>query len=275
MIIKWKNIANKIYEKLKEKVSKSGKKITLWIILVWNNKNSLSYIKQKKKWAHYIGINFVLEQLDETINTQNLLNVIDNFNESREVNWFIVQLPLPKHIDEKLVINSICPSKDVDGFHPLNVWKLMIWDYSWFIPCTPLWIMEIFKSENINLAWKNVVVIWKSNIVWKPIVNLLINAQASVISCNSKTKNLENFTKMADIIIVATWVPGILRASMIKKNSLIIDVWFTNIDWKIYWDADTKQIDLLWAKITPVPWGVWMLTVACLMKNTLKASWLE
>ena len=272
MLIDWRRIAKEIYEDLKIKVSNSGKKITLGAILVGDNKSSLNYIKQKKKWVYYIGINFVLKRLDYSISTKLLLEEINDFNNSEDIDWFIVQLPLPNHIDENSIIESISPLKDVDGFHPINVWKLMIWDDSWFHSCTPSWIMEIFRSEKIEFIWKNVVVIWKSNIVWKPISNLLINAWATVTVCNSKTKDLSFFTKNADIIIVAAWVPWLLNSNMINSTSIIIDVWFTVIDWKIYWDADTKNIDSLWAKITPVPGWVWALTVASLMSNTIKAS---
>lgn len=275
MLINWEKIAAKIYDDLKEKVLKSNKKITLWAILVWNNASSIKYINQKKKWANYIWVNFVLKKLDDDITIEDLLDVVNDFNVSEEISWFIVQLPLPKHIDEKIIIESISPSKDVDGFHSINMWKLIIWNTSWFVSCTPSWIMEIFKSENIELIWKNIVVIWKSNIVGKPISNLLINAWATVTICNSKTKDLKFFTKVADIVIVATWVPGLLKSSMINNKSIIIDVWFTVINGKIYWDAETKSIDLIWAKITPVPGWVWPLTVASLLKNTIKAAWIK
>jgi len=275
MLIDWKEIALRIYDDLKKKVLKSNKKITLWAILVWNNESSIKYIKQKKKWADYIWINFVLKRLDKNITKEELLKTINDFNISEKISWFIIQLPLPEHIDEKLIIESIYPLKDVDGFHPINMWKLVIWDNSWLVSCTPAWIMNILKNENIDIIWKNVVVIWRSNIVWKPISNLLINAWATVISCNSKTKDLKSFTLLADIIIVATWVPSLLKPSMVKHSAVIIDVWFTVIDWKIYWDAQTKNIDLMWAKITPVPGWVWALTVAMLMKNTLKVAWIK
>lgn len=275
MLIDWKKIAIKIYNELKNKVVNSKNKITLWAILVWNNEASIRYIKQKKKWADYIWVNFVLKRVEKNISTEELLDIIDDFNISEKITWFIVQLPLPKHINEKSIIESISPLKDVDGFHPINIWKLLIWDNSWLVPCTPAWIMEFFKEENIKFAWKNIAVIWRSNIVWKPTVALLINAWATVTSCNSKTLNLEKITKISDIIIVAAWNPWLLKTSMVKHDAIIIDVWFTVIDWKIYGDADTKNIDLIWAKITPVPGGVGALTVAMLMKNTLKTGGIE
>jgi len=233
MLIDWKKIAIKIYDELKNKVVNSENKITLGAILVWNNEASIRYIKQKKKWADYIWINFVLKRVEKDISTEQLLDIINDFNISEKITWFIVQLPLPEHINEKSIIEAISPLKDVDGFHPVNIWKLLIWDNSWFSPCTPAWIMEFFKEENIKFAWKNITVIWRSNIVWKPTVALLINAWATVTSCNSKTLNLEKITKASDIIIIAAWSPWLLKTSMVRHDAIIIDVWFTVIDWKI------------------------------------------
>lgn len=271
MIIDWKVIALNIYDKLKGKVSIQEKTPTLWAILVWENSASIRYIKQKQKWAEYIWINFHLVKLEETVTEKELLEQIKSFNKNDYISWYIVQLPLPKHIDEKNIINTISSKKDVDWFHPINQWKILIWDNSWLIPCTPAWIIEIFKSENIDLVWKVVCVIGRSNIVWKPTTALLINAWATVISCNSKTKDISKFTKEADIVVVAAWKPWLLKENMLKKWSIIIDVWFTVIDDKILWDAETKEINDAWHRITPVPGWVWALTVAMLMSNTLKA----
>lgn len=271
MIIDWKEIAKKIYDDLKNEVSKLKSKPTLWAILVWNNSSSLRYIEQKRKWAEYIGINFKLEVFDEKISELELYSKIKSFNEDSNINGYIVQLPLPKQINSQKIINNIHPKKDVDWFHPNNQWKVLLWDESGFVPCTPAWIMEIFREKGIEVESKTICVIGRSNIVWKPIISLLINAWATVLACNSKTKNLEKFTTQADIVIVAAGSPGLLRVNMLKVWAIIIDVWFTVIDWKIHWDADTRLIDLVWSKVTPVPGWVWALTVACLMKNTLKA----
>jgi len=272
MLIDWKNIALQIYDKIKAKVSMMDKKPTLWAILVWNNSSSLRYINQKRKWAKYTWINFELLELSEDITEKKLLKKIESFNKDKNISWYIVQLPLPKHIDEKNIINAILPEKDIDWFHPENQGKLLIWDKSWFIPCTPAWIMEIIKSEDIDLVWKVVCVIGRSNIVWKPVTNLLINAWATVISCNSKTMDLTSYTNKADIVVVAAWKPNLLKENMLKKWWIVIDVWFTVVDEIIYWDADTVNIDKAWHKVTPVPGWVWALTVAMLMKNTLKSS---
>lgn len=275
MIIDWKKIATWIYEDIKKEIKALNAKPTLWAILVWENPSSMRYIEQKRKWATYVWINFKLIKFKENISEKEVLLTIKEFNDNPSINWFIVQLPLPDQINSTKIINSIHPKKDVDWFHPNNQGKVLLWDNSWFIPCTPAWIMEILKVQNINLEWKVVCVIWKSNIVWKPTVALLMNAWATVISCNSKTKNLERFTTQADVVIVATGKPWLLKVNMIKVWAVVLDVWFTVIDWKIHWDADTKLIDLVWSKITPVPGWVWALTVAMLMKNTLKAYKLQ
>lgn len=271
MLINWKEIASKIYEDLKNKISKFDKKPSLWIILVWDNPSSVRYVWQKEKWAKYVWIDFVLEKMSENITEKEILDKISEFNDDENIDWFMVQLPLPKHISEEKVINAISPKKDVDWFHPINQGKILIWDSDGFSPCTPAGIMEIFRYENIDLAWKNVCVIGKSNIVWKPISALLINASATTTVCNSKTKNLENFTRKSDIIVIATWVPNMLKEDILQRNSIVIDVGFSVIDGKIYWDAETDTIDKLWHKITPVPWWVWALTVAMLMKNVVKS----
>jgi methylenetetrahydrofolate dehydrogenase (NADP+)/methenyltetrahydrofolate cyclohydrolase len=271
MIIDWIKISEKINLEIKEEVKNLDEKPCLCVVLVWDNPSSLRYIRQKHKLCDFVWINFKLEKLDEKISENELLEVIEKLNKDNSITWYMVQMPLPKHINEYKIINKIDPKKDADWFHIENQGKVLIWDNTWLIPCTPAWIIDIIKSIDDDISWKIVTVIWKSNIVWKPVVNLLINLWATVISCNSKTKNLEQFTKISDIIITATWKPWIINKNMIKENSIIIDVWFTVIDWKIFWDvADFEEINKIWNKITPVPWGVWPLTVTNLIKNTLK-----
>ena len=269
MIIDWIHIAQNIYDKIKAEVCILEKKPTLWAILVWNNPSSIRYINQKKKWAEYTWINFNLVKLEEDVTEDELLKQIKEFNKDKDISRYIVKLHLHKHIDEKNIINTIKPEKDVDWFHPINQWKILIWDKSWLAPCTPAWIMEILKSEYVDLVWKNVCIIGRSNIVWKPATALLMNAWATVMNCNSKTRDLESFTKKSDIVVVAAWYPWLLKENMLKKDSIIIDVWFSVIDWKIFGDAETEDISKKWHRITPVPGWVWALTVAMLMKNTL------
>lgn len=270
MIIDWTKIAKNIYKEIKKEVDKLEKKPTLKVILVWNNSASLRYVAQKQKFADIVWINFELITFKKNIEEKELLNKIKELNYDGKTNGFIVQLPLPEHITTDKVIDLINPEKDVDWFTKQNIWALLIWLEKSLVPCTPKWIMEILSYENIDLKWKNVVVIWRSNIVWKPVSWLLINAWATVSVCNSSTKDLEDYTKKADIIVIATWKPKMLKKEMLWKNTIIIDVWFSVVDWKIYGDADFENIEKN-HKITPVPWWVWPLTVAMLMKNTLQA----
>jgi len=271
MIINWKELAQNIYNKLKEEIFVLEKKPTLWAILVWENSASLRYIKQKKKWAEYIWMNFELKNFSDNVSEKELLEFIDNWNNDKNISWYIVQLPLPKHIDSTKIINAINPKKDVDWFHPENQWKILIWDNTGFAPCTPYWVMWIFEELNIGLSGKEVVVIWRSNIVGKPITAMLINAWATVISCNSKTPDISKYTKTADIVICAAGQPHLLKLENINDKTIVIDVGFTVIDWKIYWDASFEEINNNWNLITPVPGWVWRLTVANLLKNTYKA----
>lgn len=271
MILEWKKVTKEIYENIKKEISKLEKKPKLAVILVWKNSPSLRYIKQKKKWAEYVWMDFELINFDYDIKEEVLLNKISKLNNDDSIHWFMVQTPLPNHINIEKILNSINPEKDVDWFHPINQWKIVIWDKSWLPACTPAWVIEILKYYNIDIIWKNVVVIWRSNIVWKPLTNLLINIWATVTSCNSKTKNIDFYTKNADIVITAMWSPKFLTLDKINEKTVVIDVWFTVIDEKIYWDADFENIEKNWNMITPVPWWVWLLTVAMLLKNTLKA----
>ena len=271
MILDGKIVAQKIYDDLKKEVYSFEKKPKLVVILVGKNSPSLRYINQKQKWADYVWIDFELINFDSDVLENTILETINKLNNDKNINGFMVQTPLPNHINLSNIINAINSNKDVDGFHPINQWKIVIWDKSWLRACTPSWVIELCKYYNIDLIWKKVVIIWRSNIVWKPLANLLINIWSTVTSCNSKTKNIEFYTKNADIIITAMGKPKFLTVDKISKNTIIIDVGFSVIDDKIYGDADFENIVNNWNKITPVPGWVWPLTVACLIKNTLKA----
>lgn len=267
MIIDWKKISQKIYTNLKDEISKLESSPTLWVILVWENEASISYVWQKEKFAKQIWINFVLKKLDASINEEELINEINYFNEDKNIDWFIIQLPLPIKINTQNIINKILPSKDVDWFTALNLWKLFLNDKSWFISCTPKWIVRLLEEYNINLEWKKVCIIWRSNIVGKPLGLLLINKWATVSVCNSYTRNIWKYTLISDIIISAVGKPMLITENMVKKWSIIIDVWFNKFNWKIVWDCDfwTLEKNNL---ITPVPWWVGPMTVAMLMENT-------
>ncbi|MDQ7009588.1 MAG: bifunctional 5,10-methylenetetrahydrofolate dehydrogenase/5,10-methenyltetrahydrofolate cyclohydrolase [Candidatus Gracilibacteria bacterium] len=272
MIINGKKIAKNIYDELKINISEiNGNKPKLGAILVGENSPSLRYIKQKNKWAKYVGIDFELKNFNNSVTEQELLNFIEKWNNDDEVSGYIIQLPLPEHINSEKVLNAIKPKKDVDGFHPENQGKVLIGDKTGFSPCTPYGVMGIFESLNIDLVGKEITVIGQSNIVGKPMAVMLMNAGATVISCNIDTPNIYKYTKKSDIVVMAAGVPGLLKLENINKNTIIIDVGFTVIEGKIYGDADFEKINNNGNLITPVPGGVGVLTVANLLKNTYKA----
>lgn len=275
MIIDGKKIAKDEYELLKEEIKSMQEKPSLHALLVWNNPSSLRYIRQKKKWADYIWIDFFLYHFEEDWEEKVLLEKIESLNNNKKVSGIICQLPLPEKIDTKKVIDSIHPLKDVDGFTNINMGKIVIGDDSWLVPCTPAGVMHIFEKEKIDLKGKKVVIIGRSNIVGKPLVNICINKQATVSCCNSQTKDIKEYTKDADIVILATGNPWLLSLDMINDATIVIDVWFTVEDGKIYGDACFEEIEKNGNKITPVPGWVGALTVLFLMKNTLKAFYLQ
>jgi len=271
MILDGKIVAQEIYNDLKKEIEKLSQKPKISVILVGKNSPSLRYINQKQKWAKFVGIDFELIHFDDGVSQETLLFTIEKLNQDESVDGFMVQTPLPKHIDLEKVIIAIDAKKDVDGFSPVNQGKIVIGDKTWLPACTPAGVIELCRYYNIILEGQNIVIIGRSNIVGKPLANLLINKAATVTVCNSKTKNIENFTKNADIVITAMGVPKFLKASMIQKTTTIIDVGFSVIDGKIYGDADFESIISQENDITPVPGWVWVLTVAMLMKNTLQA----
>lgn len=270
MIIDWKKIAIKIYDELKSKIDSLTTKPTLAAILIWNNPASLSYIGQKRKFAEYVWMNFKLIQMDEEIKQEELISVINELNKDKQISGFIVQLPIPQHLNVEKIIDCIDPKKDVDWFSKENVWKLFYADHSWLESCTPKWIKRLLDEYCIILKWKNVTIVWKSNIVWKPLNLLFINNSATVTICDIHTPNIKQHTLASDIIVCAAWVPKLITKDMITPGSVIIDVWINKIDWKIVWDCDFVNLEKE-NYITPVPWWVWPMTVAMLIENTYLA----
>ncbi len=267
-----KLLAAKIYDSLKTEISKEEQKPCLWAILIGDsNSPSLRYIKQKRKFAESIWMNFQLFQYPETISETQLIWEIQKVNTDKSISWYIVQLPLPPHIQTHNIIRAIDPEKDIDWFHPENQGKVMIWDNSGFIPCTPKWILKLLEEYNITLAWKKIVIIGRSNIVWKPMTLLCINAGATVISCNSQTPDIREYTKNADIVILATGQAAILWADMIGQHTVVIDVWFSLIGGQIVWDARYQEILEQGNSITPVPGWVGPMTVAMLLTQCYDA----
>lgn len=268
MILDGKKIAGKLYKELRSSLASLEGTPKLWAILVGNNSESLRYIGQKKRFAQKIGMDFELKTLPVTLSWEELENVVDEFNARKDISGYIVQLPLPAHIDAQKIINRINPSKDVDGFHPLNQGKVLLGQDSGFVPCTPAGILYILEKYNISLAGKKIVILGRSAIVGKPLAALCINSWATVTSCNALTPDISLYTQTADIVICATGKKHILKASMISPQAIVIDVGFSVIDEKIYGDADYENILLQGNSITPVPGGVGPMTVAMLLQNT-------
>lgn len=270
MIIDGRSIANNILMDLHEKIEHLPIKPKLSVILVWENPASLSYIKQKERSSIVAGIDFELLKLRVDITEMELIELIQKLNNDGWIHGIIVQLPLPRHIDVNSIIETINPTKDVDGFTSQNIGKLFLGTAE-LISCTPKGIMRLLKEVSVKIQGENVVVVGKSNIVGKPLSLLLMNAGGTVTVCNKDTKNLKEFTKNADIIIVAAGHPRLIKKDMVRPGVTIIDVGFTLVDGKIHGDADFEALEPT-CLITPVPGGVGPMTVAMLMENTYIAA---
>jgi methylenetetrahydrofolate dehydrogenase (NADP+)/methenyltetrahydrofolate cyclohydrolase len=268
-ILNGKELSLKIKEDLKGKVSLFSRKPGLVVIQVGNDEASVVYVRNKEKTAAEIGIKFIHLHFDN-ISQENLINEINKLNNDNNIDGVIVQLPLPNHLSEDTIINAIDPNKDVDGLTNINVAKL-INDQDSLVPCTPMGIMRLLEHYNINISGKNVVVVGRSRLVGKPISMLMLNKNASVTICHSKTANLSDFTKKADIIIVAVGKPSIIGSKMVKKGVIIVDVGINRINGKLYGDVDYDKVSKKTSYITPVPGGVGPMTVVMLMENVIKS----
>lgn len=284
-IIDGKKIAAEIRDELKKEIDKlkaKGLQLPgLVAILVGDNPASESYVSSKNKACKEVGIVSKIEKLKADISESELLNVINRFNAETKFNGILVQLPLPEHINEGKIIEAINPAKDVDGFHPLNVGNLVIGKDTLF-PCTPAGIQELLVRFNISIKGKHVVVIGRSNIVGKPIANMLLqkkaNANAIVTICHSAAEDISYFTKQADILIAALGQPEFIKANMVKEGVVVIDVGINRVEdksnpkgYRLIGDVDFVEVCKKASFITPVPGGVGPMTVAMLLKNTLKA----
>ena len=276
MIIDGKKIAKDLRQNLKNEIQnlKNNVKPYLVVILIGNNIASQIYVKNKEKSASEVGIKSKVIKLEVNISEKDLIKKIEYLNLDINVHGILVQLPLPKHIDERKIISKIDPIKDVDGFHPVNVGNLSSGNDA-MIPCTPLGCYLLLKNTIQNLSGKNVVIIGRSNINGKPMAQLLLKENCTVTVTHSKTKNIEKICKHADIIVVAVGKPKMINKNWVNKNSVVIDVGINRIEEngskKIVGDADFENIKNEVFAITPVPGGVGPMTIACLLKNTLKA----
>ena len=244
----------------------------LAVILVGNDAASATYVASKAKSCKNAGIYSVVHEMPESITQDELLETIARMNENPKLDGILVQLPLPKHIDTTVVLEAINPLKDVDGFHPYNVGR-MVSNLDAFLPATPFGVMRMFEEYGIELSGKNVVVIGSSDIVGKPMASLLINAKATVTVCNSRTKDLKAHTLAADIVVIAVGVPFLLKADMVKDGAVVIDVGINRLETgKLVGDADFESLKDKCSHLTPVPGGVGPMTIGMLLKNTIKAA---
>ena len=282
-IIDGKLIAQNLRDDLKKEIDELKNKYSkvpgLAVVQIGNVAASSVYVKAKTKSAQEVGIEVIDHHLNETTTQKELINLIENLNKQKNVNGILVQLPLPNHMNEQIILDSIDPDKDADGFHPLNVGKLSISsknDENLLIPCTPFGCLLMLKGLNIDLKGKNAVVIGRSNIVGKPMAQLLLKESCTVTIAHSKTINLPELCSNADIIIAAVGRPEMVRGDWIKENAIVIDVGINRIEierdgitkTKLVGDTNFEECESKASAITPVPGGVGPMTIACLLRNT-------
>ena len=270
-----KAFSQTVLEKIREEHSqlkeKYGKPAGLAVVIVGNNPASQVYVKNKIRACENVGFYSENIELDENISEKELLQEINKLNKNDRINGILVQLPLPAHINELKIIDSISPEKDVDGFHVSNIGKMVIGDETGFLSCTPYGIMQLLEEYKIEIAGKDAVIIGRSNIVGKPMALMLIQKGATVQVCNSNTKDLRKKLSKADIIIVAAGVPKLLKKEDVKEGAVVIDVGINRVDGKICGDVDYEEVAEKTSYITPVPGGVGPMTIASLIKNTFKS----
>lgn len=274
-IIDGKKLAKEIQEKVTREVAelvKEGKQPGLAVVLVGDNQASRTYVRNKQKRTEEAGMKSVLIELPENVTEEKLLSVVEELNEDKTIHGILVQLPLPEHISEEKVIDTISFDKDVDGFHPVNVGNLFIGKDS-FVPCTPAGIIELIKSTGTQIEGKRAVVIGRSNIVGKPVAQLLLNENATVTIAHSRTKDLPQVAKEADILVVATGLAKFVKKDYIKPGAIVIDVGMDRDENnKLCGDVDFDDVVQEAGFITPVPGGVGPMTITMLLANALKAA---
>ena len=272
ILIDGKKEASSLRLKLKEEVNELKKKFNdvpgLTVILIGELAPSQIYVRNKEKSAKEVGLNSDVIKYPEDVDEKIVLKKIKDLNENKSISGILVQLPLPKHIDKKKIIDSIIPSKDVDGFHPVNVGNLSS-GYESSVPCTPLGCYLLLKKVEPNLSGKKAVIIGRSNLNGKPMAQLLLKENCTVTITHSKTKNLKSECLEADIIIAAVGIPKLIKGDWVKKDSIIIDVGINKTDEGIVGDVDFEEVSKKAKALTPVPGGVGPMTIACLIKNTI------
>lgn len=274
-ILSGKEVSARIKQELKneaDNLKAQGIMPGLAVIIVGDDPASRVYVNNKKKACEELGILSEEYALPAETKEEELLALIDKLNGDKKISGILVQLPLPEGIDEEKVINRISPKKDVDAFHPANVGKIMIGNYD-FVPCTPAGVMELIAESGIDISGKECVIVGRSNIVGKPMSMLLLHQNGTVTVCHSRTKDLKEVTKRADILVVAVGRPEFITGDMIKEGAVVIDVGINRLEnKKLVGDVDFESAEKVASAITPVPGGVGPMTIAMLMKNTLKAA---
>lgn len=272
IILDGKKLRDKIFENLKQRLNNMSEKPTLAVILVGENPASQIYVRNKKKTAENLGINSIVINYPSNISEKILLDKIQELNNDNKITAILVQLPLPKHIDKFKIIDAIAPEKDVDGLTPYNSGKLFSGEEPYVYPCTPKGILLLLDEYNIELEGKHVVVIGRSNLVGKPVAQMLLNRNATVTMCHSHTKNLSDITKTADIVVSAVG-KNIIGEKMLKSDCVVVDVGiFKDVNGKICGDVDFTSASKIAAYISPVPGGVGPMTIASLMLNTVELT---
>jgi methylenetetrahydrofolate dehydrogenase (NADP+)/methenyltetrahydrofolate cyclohydrolase len=276
-IINGKQISKDIEKELKEDVKKlkeMGTEPGLAVILVGDNPASKTYVRAKERACKRIGINSKKINYDTSITQKELLEKINELNNDDTVHGILVQLPLPDHIDSDLIIDTISPEKDVDGFHPINIGKMFLNDTDGFWSCTPYGVLEMLDRYEIDVEGMEAVIVGASNIVGKPMQTMLVNREATTTLCHIKTKDLAMHTKKADLIVVAVGKPNLITADMVKDDVVVIDVGINRLDdGSLVGDVDYDEVSKKASAITPVPGGVGPMTIAMLMKNTIKSAY--
>ena len=263
-------IRGRLEKETAELKTKTGRTPGLATVLVGEDPASAVYVRNKNKICHEVGFQSFGQNLPAETTEEELLDIIKKLNSNDEVNGILVQLPLPDHIDSEKILLSIDPEKDVDGFHPINVGKLAIGN-ALLTPCTPTGIIALLDYYKIEIPGKHAVVLGRSNIVGKPVAHLLLQRHATVTICHSKTKNMQQVTRQADILIAAVGRPHFVNSDMLKEGVVVIDVGINRVDGKLTGDVEFDQVAKKAGLITPVPGGVGPMTIALLMENTLKA----
>lgn len=269
MILDGKLTAATVRKQVAENVKRLNDTVTAALIMVGDNQASQVYVRNKQKACDEVGINVESYLLEENTSQKELLNIIDNCNKDPKINGILVQLPLPSHIEEKTVINAISPEKDIDGLNMVNQGKLMVGEEG-LVPATPKGVITLLKSNNIEIAGKNVVIVGRSKLVGKPLAMLMLKENATVTVAHSKTVNLKEVTKRADILVAAVGKAKFITADMVKRDAVVVDVGINRFDGKLCGDVDYQAVSEVAKFITPVPGGVGPMTIAELLENILK-----